>query len=130
MKDYRDGTRKALNSSTGNTIKGFVGELMEELSIHLEKRGIKSSDAHEISRDIVDTLRQSMGGCQLYFPKLNKKDNSERNAEIFREYTRGAFVNELSVKYNVSLQTIYNAIKIERERQNTGGTENDDSADL
>lgn len=103
---------------------------MEELSIHLEKRGIKSSDAHEISRDIVDTLRQSMGGCQLYFPKLNKKDNSERNAEIFREYTRGAFVNELSVKYNVSLQTIYNAIKIERERQNTGGTENDDSADL
>ncbi|ELD6862572.1 hypothetical protein QJE39_003641 [Salmonella enterica] len=130
MKDYRDGTRKKLNSNVGNTIKGFVGELIEELSIHLEKRGIKNSDAHKIANDVVDTLRQSMGGCQLYFPKLNQKDNTGRNAEIFKEYTRGAFVNELAVKYNVSLQAIYNAIKRERERQNTGGAANDDSADL
>ncbi|EMP4153575.1 hypothetical protein WD202_003271 [Salmonella enterica] len=46
-----------------------------------------------------------------------KKNNSERDAEIFREYKRGAFVNELAVKHNVSLQAIYNAIKKERIRQ-------------
>ncbi|HFW3713565.1 TPA: Mor transcription activator family protein, partial [Salmonella enterica subsp. enterica serovar 6,7:y:-] len=71
----------------------------------------------KIASEVVDTLRQSMGGCQLYFPKLNQKDNSERNAEIFKEYKRGAFVNELAIKYNVSLQAIYNAIRKERERQ-------------
>ncbi|EIV1841825.1 hypothetical protein L7E85_004162 [Salmonella enterica] len=118
MKNFRNG-RKALDSNTGIIVKNFVGELTEEICIHLEKRNIKKDDAHKIASDVVDTLRQSMGGCQLYFPKLNQKDSSERNAEIFREYKRGAFVNELAIKYNVSLQTIYNAIKRERERQNT-----------
>lgn len=130
MKDYRDGTRRALNSNVGSTINGFAGELMEEISFHLEKRGIKNSDAHEIANDVVDKLRQSMGGCQLYFPKLNQKDNTKRDADIFREYKRGTFVNELAIKYNVSLQTIYIAIKKERERQNTDGAADNDSASL
>ncbi|EIZ2108299.1 hypothetical protein MOQ95_002875 [Salmonella enterica] len=117
MKDFRNVARNRLDSSVGNTLKGFVGELTEEISIHLEKSGIKNYDAHKIANDVVDKLRQSVGGCQLYFPKLNQKDNSERDAEIFREYKRGAFVNELAVKYNVSLQAIYNAIKKERIRQ-------------
>ncbi|EEF0879809.1 hypothetical protein DIN21_12075 [Salmonella enterica subsp. enterica serovar Virchow] len=128
MKDYRDGTRKALNSNTGIIVKNFVGELTEEIGIHLEKRNIKKDDAHKIASDVVDTLRQSMGGCQLYFPKLNQKDNSERNAEIFKEYKRGAFVNELAIKYNVSLQAIYNAIKRERERLKAGA-KNDNNGD-
>ncbi|EBE4778023.1 hypothetical protein FHK17_00720 [Salmonella enterica] len=119
MKDFRNG-RKALDSNTGIIVKNFVGELTEEIGIHLEKRNIKKDDAHKIASDVVDTLRQSMGGCQLYFPKLNQKDNSERNAEIFKEYKRGAFVNELAIKYNVSLQAIYNAIKRERERLEAG----------
>ncbi|EBG5574815.1 hypothetical protein GWY41_14445 [Salmonella enterica subsp. enterica serovar Bredeney] len=116
MKDFRNG-RKALNSNTGIIVKNFVGELTEEISIHLERSGIKNYDAHKIANAVVDKLRESMGGCQLYFPKLNQKDNSERNAEIFKEYKRGAFVNELAIKYNVSLQAIYNAIKKERERE-------------
>lgn len=123
MKDFRNG-RKALDSNTGIIVKNFVGELTEEIGIHLEKRNIKKDDAHKIASDVVDTLRQSMGGCQLYFPKLNQKDNSERNAEIFKEYKRGAFVNELAIKYNVSLQAIYIAIRKERERTNEGA-END-----
>ncbi|EEN7699105.1 hypothetical protein VA91_09390 [Salmonella enterica subsp. enterica serovar Muenchen] len=117
MKDFRSAARNKLDSNVGNTLKGFVGELTEEISIHLENSGIKNYDAHKIANDVVDKLRQSVGGCQLYFPKLNKKDNSERDAEIFREYKRGAFVNELAVKHNVSLQVIYNAIKKERIRQ-------------
>ncbi|ECC1893983.1 hypothetical protein FXQ77_06810 [Salmonella enterica] len=118
MKDFRNILRRELKSNVGNTVKGFVGELIEEISFHLEKRGIKSSDADDIARSVVDALRESMGGCQLYFPKLNRKDNSERDAEILREYKRGAFVNELAIKHNVSLQTIYCAIKKARERQN------------
>ncbi|EHR8188416.1 Mor transcription activator family protein [Salmonella enterica subsp. enterica] len=127
MKDFRNG-RKALNSNTGIIVKNFVGELTEEIGIHLEKRNIKKDDAHKIASDVVDTLRQSMGGCQLYFPKLNQKDNSERNAEIFKEYKRGVFVNELAIKYNVSLQAIYNAIKRERERLEAGA-KNDNNGD-
>ncbi|EJY0727993.1 hypothetical protein OE880_001444 [Salmonella enterica] len=119
MKDFRNILRRELKSNVGNTVKGFVGELIEGISFHLEKRGIKSSDADDIARGVVDALRESMGGgCQLYFPKLNRKDNSERDAEILREYKRGAFVNELAIKHNVSLQTIYCAIKKARERHN------------
>ncbi|HAF5675948.1 TPA: hypothetical protein G8N93_000421 [Salmonella enterica] len=127
MKDFRNG-RKALDSSTGIIVKNFVGELTEEICIHLEKRNIKKDDAHKIASEVVDTLRQSMGGCQLYFPKLNRTVNHERDKEIFKEYKRGAFVNELAIKYNVSLQAIYNAIKRERERLEAGA-ENDNNRD-
>ncbi|ECM5083156.1 hypothetical protein NY62_07610 [Salmonella enterica subsp. enterica serovar Newport] len=129
MKDYRKHARRALESNTGSILCNFVGELTEEIGIHLESAGIKNYDAHKIASDVVDKLRKSIGGCQIYFPKLNQKDNSERNAEIFKEYKRGAFVNELAIKYNVSLQAIYIAIRKERERTNEGA-ENDDEGGM
>lgn len=128
MKDYRDYARRGLKSNAGNALCNFVGELTEEISIHLENAGVKNHDAHKIAGDVVDKLRKSIGGCQIYFPKLNQKDNSERNAEIFKEYKRGAFVNELAIKYNVSLQAIYIAIRKERERAEAEA-ENDNNGD-
>ncbi|HAD5969240.1 TPA_asm: hypothetical protein G1Q02_20815 [Salmonella enterica subsp. enterica serovar Typhimurium] len=129
MKDYRKHARRALESNTGSILCNFVGELTEEIGIHLENAGIKNHDAHKIAGDVVDKLRQSIGGCQIYFPKLNQKDNSERDAEIFKEYKRGAFVNELAIKYNVSLQAIYIAIRKERERA-MADTENYNHRDI
>ncbi|OIN15732.1 hypothetical protein AO411_2005305 [Salmonella enterica subsp. enterica serovar Sarajane] len=67
MKDFRNILRRELKSNVGNTVKGFVGELIEEISFHLEKRGIKSSDADDIARGVVDALRESMGGLSVIF---------------------------------------------------------------
>lgn len=77
--------------------------------------------ASEVAFALVEDLRQAFIGCLLYFPRGTRKDAAERKAAILRDFN-GHNYKELSVKYNLTLQYIYQIINDEKKSRLTGAT--------
>lgn len=106
-----------LETDSGNAACSIIGEMTESLSYYLCNKGISVNTSHKIANEVIDSICQQYGGSHFYLPKFAKRKTIKRDAEIYEEYTKGAFVNELAVKYGVSLQAIYLALR--RYRKNT-----------
>ncbi|EFN6654903.1 Mor transcription activator family protein [Escherichia coli] len=111
-------TRRNNASNVGLTTNCLIDELTELIGYFLSQKNVPNDIANDVANDVVDKLRQSYGGCQLYFPKLTFKNNEIRDMEIYSEYNNGAFVNKLAIKYNLSLQAIYSAIRRVKNKLN------------
>ena len=63
---------------------------------------------------IVSTMSKMYGGCPIYIRK-NDGQNSERNAEIYRQFN-GKNSTDLCRKFGLSYQQIYKIIAKERKK--------------
>ncbi|HAN48996.1 MAG: Mor transcription activator family protein [Candidatus Competibacter sp.] len=70
--------------------------------------------ASEVAFALVEDLRKAFIGCLLYFPRGTHKDAAERKAAILRDFN-GHNYKELSVKYNLSNQYIYQIISAKKK---------------
>lgn len=71
--------------------------------------------ASEVAFALVEDLRQAFIGCLLYFPRGTHKYAAERKAAILRDFN-GHNYKELSVKYKLTLQYIYQIINDEKKK--------------
>ena len=79
-------------------------------SVLVEKAGLDPDIAQLCAEAVAHRMRQSWGGQQVYFPKGQAVDISERDLQLFQEFD-GKNQRDLARKYGMSLQWVYQRIK-------------------
>ena len=94
-------------------------ELLADLSafaikILQEKAGMDDDQAANLARDLVDAMRHYWGGQLVYFPKGLKLEIVDRDIHMYAEFN-GYNHAVLAKKYDLSMQAVYNRLRIVRE---------------
>ena len=55
-------------------------------------------------------LQEYFGGSLLYLAQCKETERGERDHKILNDYRSGLKVNELALKYNLSVRSIYNIV--------------------
>ena len=84
--------------------------IISHVSDSLVKTGIKEEQAYDIAVNLSDSLRHLFGGQMFYMPKGQELDTLIKHHQIFREFN-GRNQEELSRKYNISVQHLYRVMK-------------------
>jgi Mor family transcriptional regulator len=94
----------------------FLSELRELLESELKHNSIDLQTAEKISDTITIKIRKTYSGQPFYIQKKTR-DNSIRNAEIYRRFN-GRNLRQICREYDLCYQQVCKIIKIERkERQ-------------
>ncbi|MCG9057581.1 hypothetical protein LH452_01250 [Laribacter hongkongensis] len=112
-KEFREG-RKRLATVTGTEV---AASLAATLGQCLRNHGIADEASDAIALDVLQEVHRTYGGQNLYFPREQKANISERDAEIYERFSN----NELSVpdiaqEYGFSLQWAYHIIRTVRAK--------------
>lgn len=96
-------------------------ELLVDLAQHVaasvvELAGLGSDRAEQVGREVAERMASHWGGQNIYFPMGLSYKLSQRDRQIFDEFT-GSNHSELARKYGVSLQWIYKIIKTVRQEE-------------
>jgi Mor family transcriptional regulator len=84
----------------------------------LRKHGIEGGRSDEIALDVLQEVRLTYGGQNIYFPREQKKDISERDAEIYDRFMSNELsVPEIAQEYGHSLQWAYSIIRKVRAKR-------------
>lgn len=84
--------------------------IISNVSQSLIKAGLPEDKAYDIAVQLSDDLRQDFGGELFYMPKGQDYDTIIKHHQIFKEFN-GANHQELSKKYNLSVQHLYRVLK-------------------
>jgi len=102
---------------TANKSPEILAMIGAELSVHLGKSGLKDDKVSDIALGFMETLRKTLGGQLVYFPKGAKIDMDKLSVEIYDKHFHGAAVHDLVQEYNVSTAYIYRVLASERARR-------------
>ncbi|HHW7519855.1 Mor transcription activator family protein [Mannheimia haemolytica] len=97
-----------MRGSKENSTKIF-SFFIENVSIAIEEGLQKGGDLNEIKHSILNGIYKYLGGVTIYIPVDNVTNISGRNSLILEDFN-GSNHFELSRKYGLSLQAIYNII--------------------
>lgn len=96
----------------------YSARLAEFYDLHshvLEQQaGITGEKNHKIAAALVAAIGNYFGGVSFYLPHNEKMNKHMRNIRIYKAFD-GTNVAELSKRFNVSQQTVYNAIAQQRD---------------
>lgn len=96
----------------------YSRRLVEFYEVHshiLEKMaGITGEENHKLSAVMVAAIGDYFGGVSFYLPHNDKMAKFMRDIKIYKMFT-GDNVTELAKRFNVSQQTVYNAIAKQRD---------------
>lgn len=115
----------SIKSTTRRFFSNFLSELHESLSIQMSLKGVEDKEAERIAVEVVDELRRIFGGISLYFPKGFSDDKKIRNEELYQCYKKGESVPDIALKFSISLQRAYFAIRQEREARRVNNFQSD-----
>ncbi len=79
-----------------------------------EAHGLDSIRAQRLGDAVATRMADEWGGQQVYFPMDMLARNSERNAQIYRDFN-GGNVADLAARHGLSIQAIYRILRAERE---------------
>ncbi|AAQ59153.1 Mor transcription activator family protein [Chromobacterium violaceum] len=103
-----------------STVSGaeITASLAAVIGQSLQKRGLTEHDSDDIALEVMQEVRRTYGGQNLYFPLEQGQSISERDAEIYQRYTKGELsVQEIALEYSISLQWAYHIIRTVRVKQ-------------
>lgn len=104
---------KKLNQTTGEEVLTFIADKAAEI---LKAKGVSRQVIAALSVEIVDGIQAEFGGQAVYFKKGAAEDLAERQLLLIADYESGVVsVGELSRKYGVSIQTVYQYIREHRK---------------
>ncbi|MBB5017406.1 Mor family transcriptional regulator [Chitinivorax tropicus] len=103
------------------TFRSKGPELLTDLAQHVaaslvELAKLDKDRSEQVGRVIADRMANHWGGQNIYFPMGLTQRTSDRDDQIYREFT-GSNHAELARKYGVSLQWIYKIVKNKREQE-------------
>jgi len=78
----------------------------EFLARRLEALGLEPEQAADTAFACMEDLRSRWGGAQIYIPKANHLDLSERDARIFEDWRKGEDLVVLMRRYDLTIQRI------------------------
>jgi Mor family transcriptional regulator len=93
----------------------LLGELLTSLQHELVREGVDKDKARPIAWNVVEKVRDAWGGQILYIPKGDAFDARARYEAIWQAFN-GHNHADLARRFGVSEQTIYNAIREMRTR--------------
>lgn len=102
---------EAFNKASYNIRNETLSCIFFAIKSALEKQGAYSKKIHG---KIFLSLCESVGGQVIYLPRADKALNIIRDVSIFKEFN-GNNINELSIKYGVSVRTINNILSDQRK---------------
>lgn len=116
-KEFTEG-RKRNATVSGSEV---AASLAATLGQCLRKHGIAENDSDVIALDVLQEVRRTYGGQNLYFPREQKEKISERDAEIYERFTNNELsVPEIAQEYGISLQWAYHIIRTVRAKRKEG----------
>ncbi len=96
--------------TTNSRAPEFLADLLAHTKQTLMNHGFSEEQADLIAREISIVMRHTWGGQQIYFPHWLRESLSERDRQIYDEFTGGNH-SELASKYHVSVQWVYKIVK-------------------
>lgn len=84
----------------------FLADLIDNVKNCLVDAGVPVTEAEDISRETAIAQAKRWWGQLIYFPTADVLKRSERDVEIFNEFT-GTNHSELAQKHGTSIQWIY-----------------------
>ncbi len=91
----------------------LLQDLLDKLTVFLVAQGIPEEAARKTAVHTVDEIRKEWGGLNLYIPKCEAKDISERDLEICGRFN-GRNHQQLAREYGLSTIRIYQILKKQR----------------
>lgn len=88
---------------------------IEQVGIAIDEGLQKGGDLNEIKHAILNGIYKYLGGTVIYIPIENTTKISARNSLILEEFN-GSNHFELSRKYGLSIQAIYNIINKHKKK--------------
>ena len=125
-------TGKASKIADAHTVKGLLSEdlspqirdrslwpkcfknIIDIALTELEGSSIPTDKARELIEALLISLSFQCGGRGMYLPQANKLRTRIRNYWMYLD-TKELSVNEVASKYEVSINSVYSAIKEQKE---------------
>ncbi len=93
----------------------ILTDLKQTVTAALQENNIEAQRAEAISHQIAESIRKKWGGQLTYIPKGQYYELNSRDLKIWQEF-RGSNHRQLCQKYDISLQRLYQIIKIQRRQ--------------